>query len=417
MSLRGSRATRFVVGVAAVGVFATACSAQGDTAASLATSAPWSTVEQNAEGKTVSLWMWGGDPKGNAYVDDVLTPAAAEKGVTLRRVPIADTQDAMNRILAEKQAGRQDGSVDLVWINGDNFRTGVQADLWRCNWSQALPNMEFTKPDDPLLTTDFGTPVNGCEAPWSKAQFTFAYDSEKVPDPPSTLAGVLDWASDHPGKFAYPAPPDFTGAVFVREVLYSTAGGYQNVPSEFSQEAYDRLTPALWERLNKLKPALWRNGDTYPRDSTKLDDLFGGRQVDFTMTYGPATLTSLVEKGTFPESTKVLTLNEGTVGNASFLAIPATSGVADAAMVVANLALSAEQQLAKAKPSIWGQFTVLDVARLPKQQADEFAELGATAVVPSYAELSANANPELSAEWVSALDDGWREYVLNGSGE
>ena len=42
--------------------------------------------------------------------------------MTLRRVPIADTGDALNRILAERQAGITDGDVDLVWVNGDNFR-------------------------------------------------------------------------------------------------------------------------------------------------------------------------------------------------------------------------------------------------------------------------------------------------------
>ncbi|MEO8773383.1 MAG: hypothetical protein ABI263_03605, partial [Gelidibacter sp.] len=54
--------------------------------------------------------------------------------------------------------------VDLVWVNGDNFKTGQQASLWRCAWSGSLPNMKYTAPNDPLLTSDFGTPVNGCEA-------------------------------------------------------------------------------------------------------------------------------------------------------------------------------------------------------------------------------------------------------------
>ncbi|WP_216698894.1 hypothetical protein [Arthrobacter sp. H20] len=67
-----------------------------------------------AQGQTVDLWMFGGDAKGNAYVDDILAPAAQDQGVTLRRVPIADTPDALNRVLSELQAGRGDGSVDLI---------------------------------------------------------------------------------------------------------------------------------------------------------------------------------------------------------------------------------------------------------------------------------------------------------------
>ncbi|MFC8504749.1 ABC transporter substrate-binding protein, partial [Pedococcus sp. NPDC057267] len=265
---------------------------------------------------------------------------------------------------------------------------------------------------DPLLTRDFGTPVRGCEAPWHKAQFSLVYNSATITSPPTSLAGVLDWAKAHPGRFTYPAPPDFTGSVFLRQVLYSTSGGYANVPPTYTKAAYDRLTPAVWKRLTDLAPSLWRHGSTYPRDSTALDKLFADGQVDMTMTYGPATLTDLVKKGTFPASTRVLPLDEGTVGNASFLAIPSTSGHRDAAKVVANLALSPAQQVAKADPATWGQFTVLDRSRLDPADAAAFAALPTSPVVPTYEVLSRHANPELSAGWVAPLDDGWRRNVL-----
>ncbi|MBA3310938.1 MAG: ABC transporter substrate-binding protein [Nocardioidaceae bacterium] len=372
----------------------------------------WASIRAEARGQTVSLWMWGGDPQGNAYVDDVLAPAARQAGVSLRRVPIADTKEALNRVLAERQAGRSDGAVDLVWVNGDNFATGLRAGAWRCGWSSALPNMRFTDPADPLLSEDFGTEVNGCESPWHKAQFTLVFDSAKIAEPPTTLAGVLDWAEANPGRLSYPAPPDFTGSVFVRQLLYSVSGGHQNVPAEFDQDAFDALTPALWERLRALAPSLWRGGETYPRDSAALDKLFSEGQVDMTMTYGPATLTELVAEGTFPPTTRVMTLEEGTVGNASFLAIPSTSANHAGAMVVANLALAPTQQRIKADPRVWGQFTVLDARRLPSTERSAFADLPQSPVVPPYAELAGNANPELSSEWVPALDEGWRHNVL-----
>lgn len=171
------------------------------------TARPWGQVLAAAKGETVSLWMWGGDPQGNHYVDDVLGPAAAQLGITLRRVPVADTKDALNRVLSERQAGTVDGSVDLVWVNGDNFATGAAAGAWLCGWAQSLPNMKYTNPTDPLLTADFGTPVKGCEAPWHKAQFALVYNADTVTNPPSSMAGVLDWAQAHPGRFTYPAPP------------------------------------------------------------------------------------------------------------------------------------------------------------------------------------------------------------------
>ena len=372
----------------------------------------WAQIADAARGQTVDLWMYGGDQQGNAYVDDVLAPAVAERGVTLRRVPVADTADAMTRILAERQAGTDDGSVDLVWVNGDNFATGKQADAWRCDWAGRLPNMRYVDPEDPLVTQDFGTVVDGCESPWHKAQFTLVYDSARVTDPPESMPGVLEWARENPGRFTYPAPPDFTGSVFVRQLLYSTAGGADQVPDRFEQTAYDELAPELWDTLAELEPALWREGRTYPRDAVALDRLFAQGQIDMTMTYGPATLTQLVADGTFPTTTRVLPLEEGTVGNASFLAIPSAAADPEGAMVVADVALSPTQQAAKADPAAWGQFTVLDIDRLEGEDRARFDRLPASDVVPAYDVLSRNANPELASSWVPRLDEGWRRSVL-----
>lgn len=388
-----------------------ACSAEAG-ASSEQSYESWDEVVAAAEGQTVKLWMYGGDEQGNAYVNDVLVPAAAEQGVTLEQVPIADTPDALNRILSEVQAGETDGEVDLVWVNGNNFGTGKEAGAWECGWTDLLPNMALTDPADPLLLDDFGTPVDGCEAPWHKAQFTFVYNSDTVTDVPSTLDELLDWARANPGRFTYPAPPDFTGSVFVREVLYSVSGGYENVPLAYSEEAFEELTPALYDELTDLAPSLWRGGETYPQNSNELNELFANGEVDVTMTYGPATLTELVADGTYPAGTQVLTLDEGTVGNASFLGLAWTSGSKAGAMVVANLALSVEQQVAKAEPDVWGQFTVLDLDQLSDEERALFEALPTSPVVPSYDVLSENANPELAAAWVTPIDEAWRAQVL-----
>lgn len=366
-----------------------------------------------AEGQTVDLWMDGGDELGNAYVDDVLAPAAEELGVDLRRVPIEDTADAVNRILNERQAGREDGSVDLVWVNGANFSTGRQAEAWRCGWTDLLPNMDLTDPEDPLLLNDFGTPVDGCEAPWHKAQFTFFYNEDTVEDPPSSLEELLEWAEENPGRFTYPGPPDFTGSVFIREVMREVAGGPDEVPLNHSEEAFAEHAPPAMDTLAELAPSLWREGRTYPQDEQELNRLFADGEVDVGMTYGPATLTELVESGALPPSTEVLTFEEGTVGNASFLAIPENASDAAGAMVVADVALSPELQAAKADPGTWGQFTVLDQDRLSEDQRSEFEDLPESDIVPDYEELSENAHGELASEWVPELDEAWRQQVAS----
>ena len=373
----------------------------------------WDDVLAEADGQTVQLWMYGGDEQGNAYIDDVLAPAVAKEGVTLERVPVTDTADALNRVLSELQAGRtDDGTVDMIWVNGANFGTGKEAGAWLCDWTSLMPNMANTAADDPLLSDDFGTPVDGCEAPWSKAQFSLVYNSDVIADPPTSLEGVLEWARANPGRFTYPAPPDFTGSVFIREILTSVSGGADQVPLEFSQADFDELSPALYAELADLAPSLWRGGDTYPAGSDELNQLYADGQIDMTMTYGPAALTELVADGTYPAGTKILTLDEGTVGNASFLGVPSNAGSRAGAMVVANVALSVEQQVAKADPNVWGQFTVLDYDSLSADDKSAFDGLPISPVVPTYDVLSENAIAELSAAWVPALDDGWRTNVL-----
>ncbi|WP_090588521.1 ABC transporter substrate-binding protein [Arthrobacter subterraneus] len=368
-------------------------------------------VLEEANGQSVDFWMYGGDERDNRYVDEVLAPAAQEKGVTLRRVAVPDTADALNRVLSERQAGWQSGLVDLIWVNGTHFSVGRQADVWQCGWTDLLPNMEYTDPEDSLITDDFGTPVDGCEAPWHKAQFTFFYNSDAVEDPPTSLEGILEWAQEHPGRFTYPAPPDFTGSAFVREVMLSTAGGAEEVPLEYSVEAFEKHAPEALDALRGLAPALWREGRRHPRDEQELNRLFSDGEVDMAMTYGPATLPGLIATGALPESTRALTLMEGTVGNASFLAIPANAGDAAGAMVVANLALSPEQQAAKADLEVWGQFTVLDLERLSPAQTALFKTLTPSPVVPSYEAISHKAHGELGAGWVMALDEAWRRGV------
>lgn len=372
----------------------------------------WAQILEAADGQQVRLWMWGGDPRGNAYVDEHLIPAAAQRGIELTRVPIADTKDAINRLLDERAAGVTEGSVDLVWVNGENFAAGVDAELWWCGWVEDLPNAAVLDSSDPVLTSDFGRSVDDCEAPWHRAQFAFVYNQDTVTDPPTSVDDLLQWIEENPGRFTYPAPPDFTGSAFLRHLLYYEAGGVDQVPPRFSESAYDELTPDLWARLDRLSDSLWRAGQTYPNDVGQLDSLFADGQVDFTMTYGPATLTDLVARGVFPAGTRVLDLQEGTIGNASFLAIPASSGAKEAAQVVVDLALSPEQQATKADPRVWGQFTVVDLDRLDESDRELFDRLPTSPVVPPLTELTRNAAPELGTGWVPALENGWRENVL-----
>jgi len=354
----------------------------------------WPAVLQRARGDTVRFWMYGGDQRVNDYVDEDVAPALAKLGVRLRRVPVGDTADAVSRIVAQRRAGRRSGGgVDLVWINGENFAAGKRAELWLRGWSATLPNARGLDPGDTTVSTDFQVPIDGQESPWQRAAFVFAYDAARVSAPPRDLDALLAYARAHPGRVTYPAPPDFTGSAFVRQVVA--------IKGEDAAFAY----------LEALKPLMWRRGDTLPKSQAELDRLFGDGQVDFAMAYDADFVAAGVRKGTFPDSARPLVLRSGTLANFSFVAIPADAAHPDAAKVLANLLLDPAQQARKADPRVLGNPTVLDLGRLDATQRRVFArvpERSRRYVPRDLGRLSA----ELAAGRVAPLERRWREEIL-----
>jgi putative spermidine/putrescine transport system substrate-binding protein len=386
-------------------------SQQSDTAAD--ERLDWDEVVQEAKGQTVEWYMWGGDDRINAYVDDWVSARAEEFGVTIERVPLTDTVEAVNKVLGEKQAGRNEGgSVDLIWINGENFLTGKQADLWHCGYTDTLPNSEYVDWEDPAVANDFGTPVEGCESPWARAQFGLIYNSDKVTNPPGSVDDLLDWIRDNPGRFTYPAPPDFTGSVFVRHIFYNAAGGYQDLLGPFDQETFDSVASNAWTILNDIESSLWREGSTYPESVDALNNLYSNGEVDMTMSYSPGSVPGLVEEGTFPDSTRMFVFDEGTIGNTSYVAIPYNSPDKAAAMVVANILLSPAAQYEMALPNVWGTYPGVDPTGLPDQWREKFEKLPTPPSVIPYEELSENSNPELQGKWLVEIEEGWKRNVL-----
>ena len=369
----------------------------------------WEEIVSEAEGQSVYWHMWGGSDVINRFVDEYVGGLLQERySIELEMVPVTDASVFVNKVLGEKQAGRDSGgSVDLMWINGENFRTMREADLLFGPYAGLLPNLEYVNLDDPTIANDFGYPVNGYESPYGTAQVVVIYNSEAVPEPPETLPALIQWARANPGRFTYPAPPDFTGSAFVRHVFYLAAGGYERLLGPFDQELFDEVAPRAWEILNDLEPYLWREGETYPETTSRMQQLYANGEVDFDIAYNPNQPANLVAQGRYPESTRSYVFDEGTIGNTHYVAISYNAPNKAAAMVLANLLLSPEVQLEKARPDLWGDPTVLDFARLPDEWRTRFIELPTPpSVVPR--EVRAERRlPELQSEWLEAIEKGW----------
>ncbi len=373
----------------------------------------WDEITATAKGGEVNFFMWGGADTINAYVSDYVGKVLKQDyDITLNRVGITDAADVVSIVLGEKEAGNVDaGTVDLIWINGENFRTLKQGDLAFCGYTEALPNNALINWENPAIANDFGTPVEGCEVPWNKAQFAFAYDSAKMPTPPADMAALLDWIRANPGQFTYPAPPDFNGSVFVRHVFYHAAGGAEALLGSFDQAKFDAVAVKTWAILNDLKPYLWRKGETYPQTIAQMNDLFANGEVAMTFDYDASQFGLAVQAGKYPETTRSYGLADGTIGNTNYTAIPFNSPNKAAAMVLQNLMLSGTAQLEKAKPEVWGAAPVIEVDRAEADVQAGFAGLIAHPSVVSNADLGRAALPELQADWIAAIEAGWTQNV------
>lgn len=384
----------------------------GEAASGESSASSWDGVLAEANGQTVNWFMWGGDDRLNAYINDYVAAEAAQYGITLNQVRVTDTAEVVNKVLGEKQAGNLDsGSVDLIWINGENFATGKQADLWFCGWAEGLPNAEFVDWESDAIKFDFGTPVDDCEAPWNQAMSVITYDSSKASaEDFSSVSAMVEWLAANPGQFTYPAPPDFTGSMTVRRLFYDAVGGYDSLLGEFNQATYDELAPRAWEFLNGIEPNLWRGGSTYPQSIDEVERLFANGEISAFITYNAGRNGLLVADGVFPESTRSTIFDDGMIGNTNYVAIPFNSPHKAGAQVVANILQSPEAQLRKADPAVLGYYPAIEMERT--SLLAEYESLPVPDSVLGWIEQKRNANPELIAAWLEAIEKGWIANVL-----
>jgi ABC-type uncharacterized transport system YnjBCD substrate-binding protein len=404
----------------AAGLLGAACTATtADEPAALPEPSDWEQVRADAAGTALDLHMWGGSTEINRFVDESYGPRLAELGITLRRVPVADTADAVNAVLAELEAGRASGgSIDLLWVNGENHATLRQAEALHTGWSEALPNARLVDWTDPAVALDAGLAVDGAESPWGSAQFQFVYDAARTDpaDLPRSYAELAAWIEANPGRFTYPAPPAFHGTRFVTQWLYELSGGAEVWTEGFDEAAYLDASDELFALLEVLRPSLWRAGETYPTDIADLDRLFANGEVDLTFTQLPAGIGANIDAGTLPATARPFVFDTGTIGDHHYLAIPTNAADPAAAMVLADLVLEPDLQVAKLDPANgWGDGLAIEVTRLdPADRAavqEVTADLGEVAVPPE--RLAAVRLPNAPAELTDALDRDWQRVIAD----
>ena len=391
-------------------LLAASLSAGAVFSASASETASWSEVQNQAKGQTVYFNAWGGSQQINDYISWAASEVKSRYGVTLKQVKVDDTANVVSRILAEKKAGRdQNGSVDMVWINGENFKSMKHNSLLYGPFTNNLPNYKYIDASEkPTTELDFGEPVNGLEAPWGMAQLVFIYDQDSVKAAPRSAEDLLTFAQRNPGRVTYPLPPDFIGTTFLKQLLLELSEDTNVLTSPVEKADFEKTTAPLWAYLDKLHPSLWRDGKAFPKNSLALTPMLDDREIMLSMTFNPSYASSAIANGELAETVRTYVHEEGTVGNTHFLAIPYNAKAKAGAQVVINFLMSPEAQSRKANPEIWGDPTVLSMGKLNDQQRKQFDSLP-LGVATLSAEKLGKALPEPHSSWVAALEEEWQK--------
>lgn len=368
-------------------------------------------LKEAAKGTTVTFYGWGGDEILNRWLDDVFAATMKEKyDITMERVPM-DIDQILSQLSGEIQAKEDSGSIDMIWINGENFQSAKENNMLYGPFVDKLPNFQqYVDTESEDVTLDFAYPIEGYEAPYGKAQMVLIADTAVTPELPKNTDELLEFVKNNKGKVTYPALPDFTGSVFVRNIIFDICGVEQFLDMEADKETVKTAIEPALEYLRQLNPYLWNEGKTFPDSSTTLDNMFSDGEVVLNVTYDAFSTSIKIEDGAYAETAQSFQFDKGTIGNTNFMAIAANSPNKAGAMVAINEMISPEIQADRYKTM--KVLPVVDYDKLSDEQKKAFDEVDLGKGNIPQDELLAKRLPEMPAQLVPIIEEIWLEEVV-----
>ncbi|WP_104025550.1 ABC transporter substrate-binding protein [Vibrio hyugaensis] len=358
----------------------------------------WQKIEQQADGQTVYFHAWGGSQEINRYIQWAGKELKSRYNVTLNHVKVTDISETTTRLIAEKAAGKNSGgSVDMVWINGENFKSMKDNQLLFGPFVDGLPNWQYVDKTLPV-DVDFSEPTDGLEAPWGVGQLVFIYDEETLNNPPSSYAEMLSYAKAFPNRLTYPRPPEFHGTSFIKSLLIELSNNDPALQKPVTDESFKTVTQPLWTYLDEFHTVAWRGGKQFPGGTAETVQLLDDGQIDLAVTFNPNAVFSAQSSGNLAESTKAYAMDAGALSNIHFLAIPWNANASAGAQVAINFLLSPEAQSRKGDINIWGDPSVLSSQYL-------------TGTAKNTQQFKSIAEPHPS--WQAALEKEWLKRYGN----
>lgn len=353
-----------------------------------------------AELPTVYFWT-----TGSQNVSDVFTSlikaynAKADRkcNVELQFILSGTGDESLSsRVAAAYKAGKTEAGIDMIGENGNSFQGYVDEagseDLLLDIDTSKLSNYGDIQLKPSVLSKKL--------VPYRGTTVVFAYNSEKVPDPPKTWDELAAWIKANDGRFTYNTPDSGgAGSAFVRTAIYRL------IDDKSSWMSNDEKWAAEWDAgfqwLADIHPYLYKSGGhvQYPTKNQGALDVLINDEVWITPAWADQVLTQK-EAGTMSDAIQMYQLTDCSLtGSDVDIAIPSIGAHVDECYDFINFVISKDgQQILvdemKAVP-------VIDAAKL-----DQTASVAAVkALNPSdFAFMSiGNLGTEINDRWTADI--------------
>lgn len=296
---------------------------------------------------------------------------------------------ALDRIIASVKA-KQPSPYDLV--DPDSIMTPLE----QLHYGVKLTNKNI--PSLHEVDSTFLKQSMNQGMPYRGSWVVLLYNSNKVKNPPKTLAKLESWIKQNPGKFTYCAPnTGGSGGAFVQTVVNSF------VPKKVQPSFVNSYNPKLesdWTKglnyLKQLGSSMYRGG-YYPQGNLAVAQLLASGSIWMGTQWSDGAISEL-HTHMLPANIKMIQPTPAFNGGPADMLIPRSSAHVKAAETFMNWLLSNTAQ--QAIIDNMGGFPGVKSAYMSPSIKKQFASITKYTPAPWY---SNNFGNDLSAKWQSVV--------------
>lgn len=345
----------------------------------------WNAVTAAAKGTEVRALFWGGDANFNSWMTGTVAKYMKEHyDITFVYDTVTNTAEAVTVVSDEKQAGCEagKGTVDLLWLDSENFATAKKGGLLYGKIVDLVPNAEkYLDKSSPFYTVDNGTPTDGYEVPWDPGVDVIVTNmavTPNTPNAPTTADEFKKWVMDNPGKITYPTCDDTFGrrSVYMFSALVCGGNWHSNfTESTTKAEIKTAMQPAL-DWMAEINPYLWQEGKNYPQSSDEWMKMFANGEVANCFDWSAYGTASKIAAGTYPETAKDQFMDFGTLSGMGYLNVTYDAPNIAGALCVIDGLLSPELQYGMVRDTGYGNAISYDLLSDEEKKIADSIEIG-----------------------------------------